>query len=343
MAASPSPLDGSRPLDDPLNTPPTNEPPPAPATEPPPAPATDPPPAAATEPPPTMGAGPAGDPAPPPGRGQEPGPGAGPAPGLADQIRATRDSARRLLDAHVELARSEFADIGDAVKRAVAFAGIAVGALLFAAVLVAVGMPLFLGEWLFGSIGWGILIGLLLMVALAVAFAVLALGPAVKGAVGRSILVAALIAIVVGVILGLDLSNRAWTGLADNMAANLDPGSRPLIVAVAAIGIAGAVIGLVGGLRAGGAGAAIGGVLAGAIAGVFVGALTAIAPGRRIGAAIGISVGLVAWVVLIGASAARGGFDTDALKDRFWPARTIEVTKETIEWARERMPLSRRS
>jgi hypothetical protein len=33
----------------------------------------------------------------------------------------------------------------------------------------------------------------------------------------------------------------------------------------------------------------------------------------------------------------------DKLKDRFWPNRTIEVTKETIEWARERMPLMKRS
>ena len=46
---------------------------------------------------------------------------------------------------------------------------------------------------------------------------------------------------------------------------------------------------------------------------------------------------------MLGIGVARGGFDTDALKGRFWPARTIEATKETIEWARERMPLSRRS
>ena len=45
----------------------------------------------------------------------------------------------------------------------------------------------------------------------------------------------------------------------------------------------------------------------------------------------------------MGAGIARGGFDTDALKDRFWPAKTIEATKETIQWARDRMPLSRRS
>ena len=42
-------------------------------------------------------------------------------------------------------------------------------------------------------------------------------------------------------------------------------------------------------------------------------------------------------------SLGRGGFDTDRLKAQYWPEQTIRVTKETIEWARERMPLMRRS
>ena len=80
-----------------------------------------------------------------------------------------------------------------------------------------------------------------------------------------------------------------------------------------------------------------------AIAGALLGALTAIATGPRVGAAIGVAVGLIAWIGLMGLDVARRGVDTDELKHRFWPERTIEVTKETIEWARERMPLSRKS
>ncbi len=79
------------------------------------------------------------------------------------------------------------------------------------------------------------------------------------------------------------------------------------------------------------------------LAGIFLGFLTAFAPGLRVGAAIGVAAGLITWTVGMGVGIARGEFDTEALKDRFWPARTIEATKETIEWARERMPLSRRS
>jgi hypothetical protein len=33
----------------------------------------------------------------------------------------------------------------------------------------------------------------------------------------------------------------------------------------------------------------------------------------------------------------------EALKDKFYPKMTIEMTKETVEWVRARMPLSRGS
>ena len=280
---------------------------------------------------------------PPPGFGSAGSPGPDAAPGLGEQIGATRDSAKRLIGAHVELAKAEFADIGDAIKRAAVFAGIAIGAGIFAALLLGVGLPLFLGEWIFGSIGWGILLGLLLLGALAMAAVVLALGDSVNGRIGRSFLVAAVIGVVVGVLFGLDVTNRGWTLLGDSVAGNLAADSRPLVVAVAVLAALGALIGLVLGLAGGLGGGSIGSLIAGGVAGVALGFLTAAAPGPRVGAAIGVAAGLIAWIGLMGASLAGGGFDTDKLKERFWPARTIEVTKETIEWARERMPLMRRS
>jgi len=145
------------------------------------------------------------------------------------------------------------------------------------------------------------------------------------------------------VIFGLDITNRGWTLLADNVAPGLAQESRPLLVAVVALGVIGAIVGLIVGLASGMGAGAIGSLVAGAILGVAVGALTAAAPGPRVGAAIGVAAGLIAWSGLMAASLAGGGFDTDKLKDRFWPRRTIEVTKETIEWARERMPLKRTS
>jgi len=265
------------------------------------------------------------------------------APGLGEQVGATRDAAKRMIGAHVELARAEFGDIGDAIKRAAALIGVAIGAAIFAGLLVAIGTPLFLGEWIFGSIGWGILLGLLLMLAIAVAAAVKAVDTSSSWGIGRTFLAAAVIGIVVGVVLGLDLTNRAWTAVGDAVAANIDGSYRPLVVGAASLAIIAGVLGLIAGASRGGVGAGVAGLVGGAIAGALIGVLTAIATGPRVGAAIGVAVGLIVWVALMGTDVARHGVDTEELKHRFWPERTIEVTKETIEWARERMPLMRKS
>jgi len=265
------------------------------------------------------------------------------APGLGEQIGATRDAGKRLFDAHLELAKAEFGEIADAVKRAAALIGVAIGAAIFAGLLVAIGTPLFLGEWLFGSIGWGILLGLLLMLTIAVAAGVKALDASTSWGIAPPFVVAAVVGIVVGVALGLDLTNRGWTALGDAAFSGLDPSSRPLVLAAGSLAVIGAIIGLIAGGLGGGAGAAVGGLIGGAIAGALLGALTAIATGPRVGAAIGVAAGLIVWIALMAVDIVRHGVDTDELKERFMPDRTIEVTKETIEWARERMPLSRRS
>jgi hypothetical protein len=265
------------------------------------------------------------------------------APGLFEQVGATRDSAKRLVGAHVELAKAEFEDIADSVKRAAAFGGVAIGAGIFAALLIGIGLPLWLGEWLFGSIGWGILLGVLLLAALAFVAIILALRPAVDGRIGQAFGGGLVVGVIVGLLFGLDLTNRGWTWLGDQVAGNLAADSRPLVVAILVLAAIGAVIGLVVGLIRGLGPGAIGTAIGGAVAGLALGFLTAAAPGPNVGAAIGVAAGLITWMALMGMSLVRGGFDTDKLKDAYLPNRTIEVTKETIEWARERMPLSRRS
>src|SRR4029079_13477786 len=222
------------------------------------------------------------------------------APGLGEQIGATRDAAKRMVGAHVELAKAEFGDIADAIKRAAILIGVAIGAAIFAAMLVAIGTPLFLGEWLFGSIGWGILLGLLLMLAIAVASGVKALDTSRSWGIGRTFLLAALIGIVVGVVLGLDLTNRAWTAVGDAVAGNLDASYRPLVVAAASLAVVGGVLGLIGGAARAGVGAGIGGLVGGAIGGALIGVLTAIATGPRVGAAIGVGGGPLRLVGLMG-------------------------------------------
>jgi hypothetical protein len=181
------------------------------------------------------------------------------------------------------------------------------------------------------------------MLAIAVAAGVSALDTGTSWGIGRPFLVAAVLGLAVGIVLGLDLTNRGWTALGDAAFSGLEPSTRPLVLAAGSLAAIGALLGLIAGGVGAGAGAAIAGLVGGAILGGLIGALTATATGPRVGAAIGVAFGLIVWIGLMAADIARHGVDTDELKERFWPDRTIEVTKETIEWARERMPLKRGS
>jgi MFS family permease len=245
------------------------------------------------------------------------------------------------VEAHVELARAEFEEIGDEVKRVAALGGLAVGILVFLGFLFPIGLLLFLGEWLFGSIGWGVLLFTELGVAVALTAVVVALG--VTGSrIGSAIVIAVLIAAVLGIVLGLALTNDGWTRLGASVFPNVESGFRPLGTAMAFSAAVVGIIGLFLGARAGGLGGAIGGLIGGAIFGVLIGALSAVRFGPGPGVALGIAVGGVVWIALIARTLMDVGVDTEKLKARFWPSQTIDTAKETIEWVRERTPLGPR-
>jgi len=262
-------------------------------------------------------------------------------PGLLEQLRTTIEAAKRLLRAHITLAKAEAGEIVDEVKRLVGFVAVALGLLFLVGILVFVGGLLFLCEWLFGSIGWGVLLGSLFLVDVAVVLVLVAIGSG-AARTSRDLGIAALIGLVVGLVLALDLAHQGWTTLGNNVAGTIDPGWRTLVVAVVAVGIVGALLGLIGGLRSGG-GAAIGGLVGGFVLGAVVGAISAIAIGPQAGAALGVLVALIVWPALMGLGVARTGIDTEGLKNRFMPDETIDETKETIEWVRARLPLAPKS
>ncbi len=335
-------------------------------------------------------------------------------PGLRAQIGATTDSATRLVAAHVELAKAELGEVLEEVKRVSILGGIAIGAAIAAGLLVTVGTPLFLGEWIFGSIGWGLLHGLLVLAAVAVAAITMALdgGPA---AVGRGFVVGLIAGVLVGLLLGAGVTNRAWALVGDSLLPLSDPGPRPLAAALVVLPAAAAVlIGLISlvqtirkratqtGLRSPAAservavavptalyvgwlsafiysystrlawpepaiiGVGVGGFVVslvilvllsgwrpgyalttgltiGTVLGTFLAVLTATALGPRVGAAVGLAVGLAVWIAVMAGDVARRGVDGEELMKRFIPQKTIDMTKETIEWAQKRMPLLRRS
>ncbi|MBI2763638.1 MAG: hypothetical protein HYX54_07825 [Chloroflexi bacterium] len=190
--------------------------------------------------------------------------------GLREQIGVVRDAIRRLVIAHVDLARAEAGEIGAEIQRVALLAGTAFGALFVTAILLPIGGLLFLADWLLGSIGWGVLLGSLLLLDVAMVAVLRAIGVSSER-LGRAFLVAFLAAAVVTILLLLSIAES------------------------------------------------------------------------RVSVGLGLLVLLVAWPVLGGLDVSRSGIDTDALKSRFYPTRTIETTKETIEWVRERTPLGRKS
>jgi hypothetical protein len=260
-------------------------------------------------------------------------------PGLRTQIGATVDAAKRLFRAHVDLAKTELGEIVGEVKRMVALGGAAIGLLLIAAMLLVIGGILFLGEWLFGSVGWGVLLGTLLLVDLALVLVLAALDVSGRR-VGTAFMVAAVIGIAAGVVLGLDVLHQGWQALGDSVASTAiaDQGTRTTVTAVAGLALIAGVLGFLGGIRSG-FGAAIGGLVVAAIVGAIIGWITATSVSAQVGAALGVLVALIAWPVFAGLDVMRTGIDGEAIGKKFVPQQTMDLTKETIEWVRARTPL----
>lgn len=236
--------------------------------------------------------------------------------------------------AHVDLAKAELSAIVADVKLVAVQLGLALALLLYVGLLVPVGSALFLGEWLFGSLGWGILHGTLFSIATGFVLILGALRVSPRYLAG-SLLAAVLIGVAVGTVLGLALPNRAYATIGETVAAGVDPATQPLVVGVALWGTILAGAGLVLGARAGGAGRTVGGLVAGAILGALFGAFTAISFGLQVGAAIGVTVVPVAWPVI--ASLRLRGYDWEGLKRRFTPQASMDAARESMDFVKARL------
>ena len=292
------------------------------------------------------GPAPGQDPAPGAAPGPTPGsrPGAGPKtrsrkpkpPGVREQLVKTFAAGMDLAKSHVELAKVEASEIGREGGRFAGFIGAALALVLVAALLGIIGTSLFVGEWLFGSIGWGVLHGVLAFLSIAVALVLLALGvSAVR--IGRALVVAVVVGVLVSVVLGLDLLNQAYASIGSSLGLAVDPAVRPLVVGLGLGAIVGLVLGIVIAARASHpnwVGAVVGGILLGAL----TGAITSITFSPQVGTGIGITVGYLTWAGLMALDVSRTGIDMEALKARFTPTQTIETSKETLEWLQQRMP-----
>ncbi len=249
--------------------------------------------------------------------------------------------------AHIELAKAELAQILDEVKEFAALVGVAIALAIFAALLVTIGSSLFIGEWLFGSIGWGVLLFTELSAAIAVVAVLIAFDVPARD-LGRGLIVSTVVGVLVTVVAAVWLFQRLWVAIGTAVAPTLDPATAPLVVGLVVGALLGAVVGLVVGTQVRGRsfgqilGSAIGSLLLGALAGGALGAFSSITFSWEVAVAMGIATLLGVWIALCALEAARGGIDIEAWTQKFYPTQSIESAKETIEWVSERSPLDRK-
>ena len=252
------------------------------------------------------------------------------------QFGRTRASFLRLFRAHVALAMAEKDQILDQVKVLAGMAGVAFVLALLAANMLYIGGFLFLGEWLFGSMGWGLAHGVLFAAAMIVVLVMGMLGAPARVAVS-SFALALVLAIGLAVLLwsnvihfGLESVGRQLTapfntgeGLAFTIGAVLF-GLLMLLVLFRVrdsfSGLGGLVMALVVLLVV----AIVGGIL-----GFVLGSTWALAP--AIGFAI--TIGLLVWIVIQFVRAR--GLDPAARFARLKPQQSIDAANETRAWLEE--------
>lgn len=255
------------------------------------------------------------------------------APGFREAIDEARSAARRLIDAHLALLRAEMAVIGREVG---IIAGLVAGVVAIAVlvgILVVVGGFLFLGEWLFGSMGWGIIHGTLLGLAVAGVAAVDLAGGSVRS-YAWGLPFGVIVAISIGAVLLLNVGNAAAEAAAGAIEDQLllDRQWAPTLVGLVVGAVALAAVALFLGYRAKWRfGSPFLLATAGALAGGFLGAILASTTYRSPAGVVGlaIAIGLITWMALGGILAARQGFDPEARYAPLVPRRTIAAAQAT--------------
>ncbi|MGZ6294946.1 MAG: phage holin family protein [Candidatus Limnocylindrales bacterium] len=295
----------------------------------------------ANEPPrsdPGSTSGPASGPPPPSSRRRRRG-GAG-FGDLIAQARRALEAGRRLAQAHLALLRAELGEIAAEVGKIAALGGGIFVIAVFAALLLTIGTTLFLGEWLFGSMGWGVLHGVLLSIALIVTIAfVIVEAPGRFNGYGllAGLLAGLLTLLVFGTNLPRKLAEGAGQALLDR-GANLDPAWAPVVAAMVFVSLLLGVLLLIVGWRVGagrgGIYGLVGGLILGLPLGAFLGGLTWSLNGA---VAAAIAVGLLTWPIVSLVALARSDFDVTQRFRRLWPRETYRAALETREFLERQM------
>jgi hypothetical protein len=253
------------------------------------------------------------------------------APGLGAQFGRTRAAFVALFQSHVDLFKAEIGEILDQLKIISALAGCALALAFMTGTLLYVGGFLFEGEWLFGSIGWGLAHGVLFGIALIAILGLAIVGASRRAALG-SFLVAVLITAGIAWLCGSNVAYNAANNAAGQLAFPLN---GTVAVALLGGGVIGAIVFALMLGRVAGRGGFIGGLVLGLLIGALVGWIIAAAPWTwppAIGFAI--TIGLIAWPIL-DVVMALPGLDPGARFAKLYPSQSIEAAKETRAWVEE--------
>jgi hypothetical protein len=251
----------------------------------------------------------------------------------------------RMLRAHIALLKAELAVAGRELGIIVGLAAGAIALAILVAILLYVGTLLFMGEWLFGSMGWGIIHGTLLGAAI-IGFVGINLAGGSVRSYGWGALWGVVAAVVISVLLAFNLTNDSaeWgAGLIEDQLL-LDRQWAPTLVGLVVGAIIAAAAALIVGWRfEWKLGSPLAMTIGGAVLGGFVGALFASTrydnPDGVVGLAI--MVGLLTWIIVGIALAYRRGFDPGARYASLMPRESIaafEKSRDFLEeqWSRQK-------
>jgi hypothetical protein len=259
-------------------------------------------------------------------------------PSVRGQFGRTRSSFGRLISAHLGLLRAEISEIVGQLKMMATLGGIVLALLLTMANMLYIGGFLFIGEWLFGSIGWGLAHGTLFALGLALVL-VLAIVGASRATAILSFAVATLLTIGLALLLGSNLAYTSAANVAAQLAAPVNSASAVAIIAgVVIVGVLFALMLA----RVGGRSGAVGGLVLGAFLGIILGFLIGGAPWTWPPAmGFAITIGLIAWPI-INFVLAWPKLDVGKRFSQLYPKQTIETVTESREWLenqwRSRLP-----
>jgi hypothetical protein len=262
-----------------------------------------------------------------------------------------RDAFRRLLDAHLALLRAELAEVGRALGIIVGLAAAAVFLAILVAILLYVGSFLFFGDWLFGSMGWGIIHGTLIGVGVIAGVAVNLAGGSVRS-YGWGLFWGVVIAVVLSLVLSLNLSNDAaeWGAGQIEDQLRLDEHWAPTLVGLVVGAVVTALIALFVGWRQHWPfGSPLAVTLTGLMAGGFVGALLASTRYDNPDGVVGLAImlGLLTWISVGLILANRRGFDPESRYASLVPRESIAAFERSrdllrAQWIRQKRRMTGR-